>query len=202
MTNCLLSCSNRGQCRQDSNTGKLFCACYESYFTGDSCQYDSRPCLSSPCLNGASCSNILANNSSSFKCNCISSFFGTNCQNIKDLCANITCIKDQGYCQINYRDLIPTAWCFCLNGYLRDDYSQKPLALQVHKTVVSVATILAIVIISLFWAFILIMDYLKYFIIKDKLVRKTKKIKKKIIQQKNQKQRLLLYSPLFRDRCI
>ena len=181
LTSCILNCSNRGQCRQDST--RLYCTCDESYFKGDSCQYDIRPCSSSPCLNGASCSNIFDTNSSSFKCNCNSSFFGTNCQNIKDLCANLTCIKDQGYCQINYKDLNPTAWCFCLNGYLGDGCSQKSLALQVHNIVVSVATILAIVIVTLFCAFVLFMDYLKYFVIKDKSVRKRKKKKKKAVQR-------------------
>jgi len=183
LTSCLLSCSNKGKCRQDSSTGKLYCACDESYFTGDSCQYDIRPCSSSPCLNGASCSNIFDTNSSLFECNCRSAFYGTNCQNIKDLCENLTCIKGQGTCRIDYGNSDPSSSCMCLKGYLGEDCSQISTSLQVHNAIVSVTTILTILIISLFWAFILFMDYLKYFVIKNKRAKKTKKN-----PEKNQKE--------------
>ena len=183
LTSCLLSCSNRGQCRQDSNTGKLFCACDESYFTGDSCQYDIRPCSSLPCLNGASCSNILDTNLFSFECNCMSAFYGTNCQNIRDLCANVTCVKGQGYCRTHYVDFNPTATCICLIGYLGNDCSQKSSTLQVHITIVSVTSILAISIIVFFWAFILFMDYVKYFVIKSNRFKETEKNQKNIKQK-------------------
>ncbi len=158
LTGCLLSCSNHGSCSFDSSTNQIGCKC-DQYFTGDSCQYDTRPCESSPCLNGGSCTNVLTQNSALFTCECESVYYGTNCENQIDLCLNSTCVSGQGYCKMKEEIAI----CICLNGYEGDNCQDKSASLKTQKTIVSMASILAFIMIGLFWCFILLMDFLKYF---------------------------------------
>lgn len=92
---CLLNCSNRGKCSQDPVSRQVYCVCYEPFFIGDSCQIDTRPCSSSPCLNGGLCSDLIG----SFSCKCSNSFFGLYCEKMKDLCQNVSCVTGHGQCR-------------------------------------------------------------------------------------------------------
>jgi hypothetical protein len=171
ITGCLLSCSNQGFCTYDSVTNKIGCVCNQ-FFTGSSCQYDSRPCSSNPCLNSGNCTNL--QNSTLFTCECDSFHTGVYCENQIDLCLNSTCVPNQGYCKVTDTT---TATCICLYGYEGVNCDQKLESLKTQKTIVSITSILAIVILGSFWCLILFMDYLKYFVIKDKRQKDRKKSK-------------------------
>ena len=170
LTGCLLSCSNQGKCALNSLTNQMGCVCNQ-YFTGMSCEYDTRACISSPCLNGGNCTNVFTQNTTSFKCSCTNIYYGINCENQVDLCLNSTCAKGQGYCKVSGS----TAKCVCLSGYVGVDCNEKSSALKTQSTIVSLASVLAFIIMGLFWFLVFFMDYLKYFIIKDKRVKETKK---------------------------
>jgi hypothetical protein len=57
MSSCLSNCSNKGICVLNSPMQKYLCECNE-YFTGVSCQTDTRPCArTNKCLNNGTCIN-------------------------------------------------------------------------------------------------------------------------------------------------
>ena len=68
-----------------------------------------------------------------------------------------------------------TATCVCLYGYEGVNCDQKSESLQTQKTIVSIASILAFIILGSFWCLIFFMDYLKYFVMKSSLSQKYKK---------------------------
>ena len=63
---CLANCSNQGICTLNSMQ-QYICQC-NLFRTGISCQSDSRPCSSGPCLNGGICNDTM--NKTSFECTC------------------------------------------------------------------------------------------------------------------------------------
>jgi len=170
ITGCLLSCSNHGSCSFDPTTNQIGCLC-DDYYSGDSCQFDSRPCQSSPCLNGGNCTDVFTDNSTYFTCECQSVYYGANCENTIDLCLNSTCVSSQGYCKMTGI----TATCVCLKGYEGENCKDKSSALKTQNAIVSMASILAFIIIALFWGLILFTDYLTYFVIKDRREKEKKK---------------------------
>lgn len=169
---CLLGCSNHGQCNQDPITQQLSCLCDE-FFEGDSCQIDTRPCSYTACLYGATCSNIFTSNSTSFECICAGPFYGVYCENMIDLCQNVSC--GRGQCRVS--SVNATTSCVCFNGYVGIDCSEKSSVLKLQNSIVSGATILTFILLGLFVALILFMDYLKFFVIKDKRVKETQRKK-------------------------
>jgi hypothetical protein len=150
----------------------LGCLC-DDYFSGDSSQFDTRPCQSSSCLNNGSCADVFTDNSTYFTRECDTVFYGTSLIYKIDLCLNSTCESGQGYCKM----LGITTTCVCLKGYEGDNCEEKSSALKTHYTMVSMASVLAFIIIGLFWCMILFIDYLTYFVIRYK--RDNQRAKKK-----------------------
>jgi len=112
MSSCLSNCSNKGMCLLNSQMQKYLCECDE-YFTGVSCQTDTRPCArSNKCLNNGTCINSF--NSTSFTCECQADglYYGQYCENIKNLCENVKC-SSHGYCAQIQSDV----QCKCFKGY-------------------------------------------------------------------------------------
>jgi len=117
----------------------------------------------------------MTQNSTLFTCKCGNVYYGTNCENRIDLCLNSTCVSGQGYCKMTGT----ATTCKCLNGYEGENCQEKSASLKIQNTIVSIASILAFLVIGLFWSFILLMDYLKYFVIKDTNVKNKNKMKNK-----------------------
>ncbi|RNA36805.1 protocadherin Fat 1 isoform X1 [Brachionus plicatilis] len=114
MNDCLKNCSGNGLCKLIDKT-LFFCECF-SNFAGSSCQINTLPCASNPCLNNGTCVNNLANKT--FICHCQQDnngndlYFRKNCQNKVDVCANETCSKN-GVCY----DVNDKAKCKCFYSY-------------------------------------------------------------------------------------
>ena len=158
ISSCLANCSNQGICVLDSNQ-QYVCKCNQ-YRTGLSCQSDTRPCSSGPCLNNGICSNI--NNETSFQCTCqMNLYYGQYCENKVDLCLNnsIKCIKNQGYCVMNNTQAI----CKCLLDFSGPNCEIESTSYVVRKSFINAATIIAILVFVAFAFMILCFDFTKYF---------------------------------------
>jgi hypothetical protein len=148
INNCLSNCSNQGSCRF-MNTS-LTCACFE-YFTGSSCNVDTRPCSSSPCASNSQCIQNLTD--LTFYCNCSQYYEGVFCENKIDICQNETC-SGNGYC-VDV-DHVPT--CMCAYLYEGAHCEKQSKTFVAIKQAISVTTIIAIIFICGFYLVVLIMD--------------------------------------------
>ena len=174
MSACIVNCTNHGDCYIDPITKKLGCRCIQHY-SGDACQTDTRACSSDPCLNGAECLDTttlpsLATSNTSYWCNCSSFYYGANCESKYDLCENVTC-SGHGSCSAENE----VANCTCFSNYFGDQCQFEEEALKTIKQVVSAASILAIVILVLFYAIFVCNDCHAYFISRRKMKRETRK---------------------------
>jgi hypothetical protein len=170
---CLTNCSQKGECKLINNSS-LLCECVQ-HFSGATCNIDSRPCHSYPCLNNGSCSN-LANNS--YACRCDQFYTGTNCEIQVDVClrSNETC-SGHGTCvDVNHR-----ASCVCFYMYSGDKCEIESGKVKLVQTVTSLSTIIAIIMILSTYLVMIFMDVtrcVKNENIADKL-KSTKKQHKK-----------------------
>ena len=62
-------------------------------FTGTTCQTDIDECASGPCLNGATCDDMV----NGYVCRCAAGFNGTECEIEIDECDSMPC-QNNGYC--------------------------------------------------------------------------------------------------------
>ncbi|XP_033111995.1 delta-like protein C [Anneissia japonica] len=97
-------------CRaRDDTTGHYSCSssggkiCLSGW-QGTSCNQDVNECLSSPCVNGATCANGL----NRFTCTCALGFYGTTCASELNECSSNPC-QNGGTCQ----DVINGYTCSC-----------------------------------------------------------------------------------------
>ena len=166
LSGCLANCSNQGVCYV-SNQQQYSCQCNQ-YKTGFSCQSDTRPCSSGPCINNGTCSNI--NNETSFLCTCQNGlYYGIHCENKINLCLNSTiCIQNQGYCQMNGTQPI----CKCFMDYSGTNCETMSTSLIVKKTIISGTTIISIVIMVCLSIVILCFDYTKFSLMKKPIKKK------------------------------
>ena len=81
-------CENNGNCFVDlSNINQFTCNCQAGY-TGELCDAQISPCTNDPCLNGATCMDVLSNQ---LECQCIPGFTGQLCESNIDNCLNNPC---------------------------------------------------------------------------------------------------------------
>lgn len=117
VSNCLTNCSSHGVCVY-VNITYYGCDCFDGY-TGASCQKNKRQCSSSPCLNGATCSDWVSNSSDyTFSCTCASYYTGFYCQQLtlSDMCSNYSC-SSNGRCFANGSSGSVRPDCECFTGY-------------------------------------------------------------------------------------
>ena len=168
LSGCIVNCSNRGLCKFDLVNNNFICSCNSIYLSGYACQIDTRPCSSNPCLNNATCvdysnsgyynmSRIINANSSSFYCLCDQYYKGTYCESKIDVCLNETC-SSNGNCF----DLNNKAKCKCFSMYSGDKCESESNELKTVKTIISLASILAIIILVLFYSCFVLMDITKF----------------------------------------
>jgi len=155
LNGCLQNCSSSGIC--SSNNGLIGCQCFE-FFTGASCQYDTRPCASNPCLNNGTCINIVNGTTSSFECQCKNTFYGLNCENQINICQNVTC-SDHGYC---YKDQT-IAKCKCFTSYSGDVCEIESSYVKLVHSVQSTSTIICVIVLGLGIISVISNDTFNYF---------------------------------------
>ncbi|CAF1029327.1 unnamed protein product, partial [Brachionus calyciflorus] len=166
---CLLNCSNHGECIYDNLLDKFFCNCQENYY-GSSCKLNVKPCSSNPCLNNGICLNVLTNNIFNYECQCSNQFYsGRNCEFRKDVCFNETC-SNKGNCY----DSNHTAKCKCFSMYSGDKCEIESRDLKEIKRTIKATSILAIIIIVCLYGLLIILDVF----CKSKSKRKNKKNRK------------------------
>lgn len=171
MSACIVNCTNNGNCYMDSKTNLLGCSCAQ-YYAGASCQTDTRACSSSPCMNGANCldsSTWPSLATTSYFCNCSSAYYGVNCELKYDLCANETCSGHGSCSAVN-----DVANCTCFKNYFGSLCQYEEESLKAIKQAVSAASILAIVVLVLFYAIFICNDVHSFFINRRKVGRGTK----------------------------
>lgn len=102
-------CQNSGICvdiSQGHEDSTFQCLCPYGY-TGKTCEHATNPCDSSPCHNGATCSD----NSTHFRCTCAPGYTGPLCEQNVDECASSPCVH--GIC-VDQEDGFQ---CFCQPGF-------------------------------------------------------------------------------------
>jgi len=126
---------------------------------GKSCQTDERPCSqSNKCLNNGTCINSL--DLTSFTCQCPQNgvFYGRYCENMRNLCENVTC-SSHGYCTQSQSETT----CKCYNGYEGDKCELESSAVKAVKSIQWTTTIISVLFIATFWIIIVSNDLLNFF---------------------------------------
>ncbi|CAF1105902.1 unnamed protein product [Brachionus calyciflorus] len=152
MNNCLTNCSNNGICVKLSEN-VYGCLCNQN-FIGSSCQYNSSPCSSRPCLNNGTCQNL----NDSYSCLCNEFYKGRNCELEKDVCLNETC-SNKGLCY-NF-DFKPK--CKCFKSYSGDRCEIESNELKIVKVTIKTASIIAIIVIASLFLILILCDITKLF---------------------------------------
>jgi hypothetical protein len=161
ISSCLSNCSNQGICKLSTNQTYI-CEC-NTNFMGKSCQTDERPCSqSNKCLSNGTCINSL--DLTSFTCQCPenSPYYGQYCENVINLCENVTC-SFHGYCIQNQNFSFITQ-CKCYTGYTGENCEKDSSTVKVVKNVQWFSTAICIVTLVMLWlSFICsdILDFLK-----------------------------------------
>ena len=164
MTSCLSNCSNNGVCKFDLDNNKFMCDC-DQFFAGIACQIDSRPCSSDSCLNNATCIdfsnsynyNMSLSSNTSYNCLCNKLYEGSNCEFKIDMCKNETCSGNGNCVEVNNK---PT--CECFSMFDGDKCEITSNELKIIKSIISLASITAIVTVVVFYLTIILMDITKY----------------------------------------
>jgi hypothetical protein len=180
---CLLRCSSQGQCQLNQNTQMYECGC-NTYFSGSACQYDSRPCSSSPCLNNGTCSNVQGLNSTlSFECECQNTYYGMFCEEQIDICQNQTC-NGKGYCFNSQNE----PKCKCFSGFSGNECELTSVQVKIVKSVQFTSSLLCFIVIGTTIIVLMLNDLWNCFIKKrNKTKIKSKKLDKKITKNCKQK---------------
>ncbi len=156
LSSCLANCSNQGFCKLSTNQ-TFICKC-NANFKGKSCQTDERPCSqSNKCLNNGTCVNSV--NLTSFQCQCPLNgpYYGQYCENVRNLCENVTC-SSRGYCAQSQNE----TKCKCYKGFEGEQCEIELNSVKILKSVQWLTTVICIIVLTLFWAVVINFDILSY----------------------------------------
>ena len=179
ISNCMTNCTNVGSCKLTPDM-KFLCLC-DPDFSGSSCQTDQRPCSNEPCLHFKQCKDIyngtsinpangaIMNVYSGFECICQDYYYGQRCEKKVNLCENETC-SGNGICQVNHENNTISCKCFGINSFSGDHCEIKSASKVAHEATVKLASIVAIISVILFYAFVIFLDYHKYYIMKQPFI--------------------------------
>jgi hypothetical protein len=188
-SSCLSNCSNQGICKLANQT--YICECNANSM-GKSCQTDERPCSqANKCLNNGTCIN--SQDLTSFTCQCPegSPYYGQYCENVRNLCENVTC-SSHGYCIQSQSEIK----CKCNNGYEGEQCELESNSVKVVKSIQWITTIICILCILIFWLLIICSDLLNYFKIGDAHIDmnewRREKLHGEIIKAKKKKRNFVL----------
>ena len=178
LSGCLRSCSNRGTCPFNIQTQTFKCDC-DQYFTGSSCQYDTRPCsLNGQCLHNGLCSNTMSANVS-YECKCSGNFTGTNCETFSNVCQSETC-SSNGHCYVNEAN----EWsCKCYTDYSGDKCETANTLVKVVKYAKTSSLVVFLSVICTFTFLIVANDILNIFCPKSKLIKKILKTQRPKVEK-------------------
>ena len=170
-------------CKLDAQTKKYFCECNTNFITGKSCQSDIRPCsVSNKCLNNGTCIDSFDLTTSKCECDHSGLFYGQYCENMKNLCENVTCSM-HGYC---IQSLNETK-CKCYKGYEGDECDREANSLKIVKGVQLTSTIICSICFLIFCSLILTTDILSYFKIGHERIKVNEWKKQRSNTKKNKK---------------
>ena len=162
LSGCLQSCSFQGFCLFNPVNSHYECNCID-FITGTACSSDTRPCSSSPCLNGGSCTDFSSSqtqlniSTTEYICSCTYLYYGDNCENKINICQNITC-SGNGFC----KDLGNATKCICKKYFSGDNCEIEASDLKTVKAVISTATVVAYVIFGMSILMVLFCDFTSY----------------------------------------
>ncbi len=171
LTGCMVNCSNHGLCKLNSTSLQYGCVC-DQFFYGSSCQSDIRPCSRGGlCINNGTCVDIinLTDQKYDFECQCENMFEGRHCENVKDVCRNETC-SNNGYCVSLSQE--PT--CKCFVNFEGEKCEQVSWKLKSIRNAIRITSIVAILILILFYLGFVLMDLHKMILNKRKNLSKVK----------------------------
>jgi hypothetical protein len=141
---------------------------------GLACQTSIKACSLNPCLNSGKCIDIISNSTiGDFVCDCKNNYYGDFCEKSVNQCENSTCTLNQGLCFVN--SSTNNASCKCFQYYSGENCEIYSNYMVYRKVIISIASVLAIIIISSFIILILSNDFFKYFLMKTKVLIETKK---------------------------
>jgi hypothetical protein len=160
---CLLNCSNNGLCEiqmvyvMGEGQMSIGCKCNE-HFEGSACDYDMRICASNPCLNNATCVDIISNTTYDFECQCGSFSFGLYCENQIDVCENETCSLNGRCVDMNKQPV-----CECFKSYSGEHCQIESSTIKAIKATRLTTSLLAILIIVSFYLLFILLDLCNWY---------------------------------------
>ena len=158
IADCLLNCSNNGVCAIElvyvlgQGELKVGCDCNE-HFDGSACEEDMRICASSPCVNNATCVDVISNTTYDFECQCAPFYVGLYCENEIDVCANETCSLNGRCSNVNKQPV-----CECFELYSGEHCQIESNTIKAIKTARFTTSLLAILILVSFYLLFILLD--------------------------------------------
>ena len=169
MSACSSNCSNHGNCAFKENIFKCLC---DQFYMGPSCNVDTRPCSSNPCLNNGTCVDDFVNKT--FKCECginedtnSTLYYGKNCELKIDVCANEKCSRNGNCIDFNNK---PKCICFYLYNGTKCEIESTEI--KSIKSVSNVSSMIAISVLCSLCLIFVVFDLVNFFSFLIKIFKK------------------------------
>ena len=147
------------------------------------------------CLNNGTCISQVDN--ATFECHCQHTYYGINCENQEDICANKTC-SSNGYCQ-TYAASEPK--CRCLIGYSGDNCEVEDSFRKIIRYVQYISLIIVCTCYTILVTLVVSNDILNMFDVKNRRKIDFKDWKNKLKGQQH-RDKANKFGPNNRDRIL